>query len=88
MKASLKKKYEQVEVGAWADTLVEFLGIPHDVNVLGKDKDGLVIEWMYPGIKFTLAMAEVTTYNVKVYAVQKIEWLPEPKKETVDAEKS
>ena len=77
----MKKRYEQVEIGVWADTLIEFLGRPHDAKVLGKDKDGLVIEWYYPGIKFTLAIAEVTTYNVKVYAVQKIDWLPEPEKE-------
>lgn len=73
MNKELKERYSRISKGIWSDTVLEILGKPHDACILGKDGDGLVILWRYPFLNITLAKAKVTSYNVEVYAVQKIE---------------
>lgn len=73
MNKELKERYDRITVGIWADTVLEILGKPHKVAILGKDGDGFVIMWRYPYLDLTLAMAKLTSYDVEVYAVQKIE---------------
>jgi hypothetical protein len=68
-----------IEKGIWADTVLEHM--PRDTMMkqpvtIGRDKDGLVVEWHYTGVIFTLARAsalDATFGKITAYGVQKIE---------------
>ena len=68
-----------IEKGMHADTLLAHL--PKDLMmcepiVIGKDEDGLVVEWCYSKVIFTLARAHVDDPvfgRIEAYGVQKIE---------------
>jgi len=68
-----------IEPGTWADTVLEYM--PNTLFmckpiVVGKDGDGLVVEWCYKDVIFTLARVRGAFAGIgpiEVYAVQKIE---------------
>jgi len=69
-----------VQQGMHADDLLEIMPriiMIKDPVILGKDADGLIVEWHYSDVVFTLARAAginpVTGYGVIAYYVQKIE---------------
>ena len=73
------EKYNNISLGTVADVLLMMMPrnkMVRKPKVVGKDEDGLVVEWHYPEVVFTLAMASFeNTEGVpfKMYAVQKIE---------------
>ena len=70
-----------IEKGVWADTVLRYMpreSMLKQPIILGKDDDGLVVEWWYLGVIFTLARATVrdTLFgDITAYGVQKIEEL-------------
>jgi hypothetical protein len=73
------EKYKNISLGTVADILIVLFPkhkMVRNPKVVGKDKDGLVVEWHYKDVIFTLARAEFeNTEGVpfSMYAVQKIE---------------
>ena len=72
-------EYQGIEIGTWADTVLKLFPSSDMISsplVLGRDADGLVVEWQYKDVTFTIARAEldhIVYGNMTVYAVQKIE---------------
>ena len=77
------EKYKNISLGTVADILLAIFPKSHMVRnprVIGKDNDGLVVEWHYKDVVFTLARANFeNTEGVpfSMYAVQKIEVIEE-----------
>lgn len=71
-------EYRGVVFGTSADVTLEIIGKPKKTKVVGKDADGLVVEWIYEDAIITMAY---TSYHdpdvgkVGLYAVYKIEGL-------------
>lgn len=74
------RRYELLSLGMWADTVLDICGKPHNIVILGRDDDGMVVEWIYPGFKLTIARAK--NDDVEVYAVQKKEEIDDHKPST------
>lgn len=74
------EEYKGVKIGITADEVLEILGNNATPEVLGKDEDGLIVEWHYNDVIITLAYAtqiSLTLGNISAYAVQKIEVIDE-----------
>ena len=67
------REYKGVKIGLPADRLlVKFpgSGMVMEPKVVGRDEDGLVVEWHYRDVIFTLARARDGDFEM--YAVQRI----------------
>jgi len=67
----LVEDHKNMVTGCSADMVVNALGNPDSTVVIGKDADGLIVEWYYPDAIFTLAYAVFP--SVSAYTVCKIE---------------
>jgi hypothetical protein len=71
--------YKDIKAGCPADQVLQYMGKHKMImkpKVLGRNKDGLVVEWHYRDVIFTLAMGEAKfteDVTMRAYAVQKIE---------------
>jgi hypothetical protein len=80
-----------VKPGERADILLEHMPrnfMMCEPIIIGKDEDGLVVEWCYNKVIFTLARVsrkDVVFGNISAYAVYKIYEIT-PKKETEDVQ--
>lgn len=72
-------QYNDVHLGFWADQVLEMCGgvekMTEMPEIIGRDEDGLIVKWKYPGVVFTFAKATTKSMfgDITAYAVQKIE---------------
>ena len=79
-------EHGKIEQGTWADTVLEILGQPKEIERVGEDSDGLIVEWRYDDVIFTMARANSNDgiYNITAYGVQKIEEIVEDENALLD----
>ena len=66
----------KIILGELADNVLELMACgPSNVIVDGRDQDGLLVRWIYPGVTFHIAYVHrrFIIYDLSAYAVQKIE---------------
>lgn len=67
---------EGVHIGMPVDDLLKVTGKPENIETLGRDQNGYVVEWTCNGVIYTLSRVKgwyVLLGDVEMYAVQKIE---------------
>jgi hypothetical protein len=72
-------------IGISSDLIIDKYGTPKRAETIGKDVNGLIVEWYYGKFKLTFARAvgeePIKQHVVSLYVVTQVEFIKEKKKD-------